>query len=335
MAWGDEELDRIYAQLKAGLEPQQVTVRTFIGWFGAQRRSWFNVDIIRVSLKNHEIITVPDFENIYIDSLISFQTIPKKEQIQLPPIEEERVDPTYRISRLESANKPPVSVKPDSLISEAITLMIAHGFSQLPVMTSERDVKGIITWVSIGGKIALNMPCIFVRECMINHKEISDDTYIFAAVDDIIANEYVLIRNANRVISGIVTTSDLSLQFRKLGEPFLLLGEMENYIRRILQNKFAVEELKAACDSSDTERQINDISDLTLGEYQRIIENTDNWNKLGLKVDRQIFIKYMNEVREIRNDVMHFDPDGITQEDIEKLRNFVRLLQYLAWAGAI
>jgi CBS domain-containing protein len=34
-------------------------------------------------------------------------------------------------------------IPPDSLVEEAVTLMLANDFSQLPVMTSERDVKGI------------------------------------------------------------------------------------------------------------------------------------------------------------------------------------------------
>jgi len=42
-----------------------------------------------------------------------------------------------------------------------------------------------------------------------------------------VTHEYVLIRAADRRICGIVTTSDLGLQFLQLGEPFLLLGEIE------------------------------------------------------------------------------------------------------------
>ena len=194
--------------------------------------------------------------------------------------------------------------------------MTVHDYSQLPVMTSEREVKGMISWTSLGSQLALGEECKYVRECMVAHKEISYDTYIFAAIDDIMANQYVLIRNSENIINGIVTTSDLSLQFRQLGEPFLLLGEIENYIRRMIQDKYTKEELTSIRDPLDAERDIQSASDLTIGEYLRLIEKPDNWNKLAISVDREIFIKKLDEIRRIRNDVMHFDPDGIADEDL-------------------
>lgn len=330
------KLREISKQIEKRIKPQSVTARTFIDWFGAQRRTYWNVKYIRSCLKEYQLATNPDFEYTYIDSPISFIKAPKKSaQAQSEIVPDVYTDPTYRIGKLASANMRPVSVKPDDLIAKAVTLMIAQDYSQLPVMTSDREVKGVISWASLGSKIALGKDCKYVRECMVPHKEISSDTYIFAAINDIVANEYVLIRNTENIITGIVTTSDLSLQFRQLGEPFLLLGEIENYIRRMIQDKYTMYELRAACDSSDTERTIESPSDLTLGEYLRLVENPDNWGKLALSIDRELFIKELDEIRRIRNDVMHFDPDGIPDQDIDKLRDFVRLMQSLARVGAI
>jgi hypothetical protein len=332
-----EKLVEISKQIKEGIKPQSVTARTFIRWFGAERRSYWNVRFIRTHLKEYKLATIPDFEYAYIDSYISFIIAPKKKSglVQEEVVPDVYRDPTYRIGKLASANKQPVSVKPDDLIAKAVTSMIAHDYSQIPVMTSEREVKGIVSWTSLGSQLALGKECKYVRDCMVPQKEISSDTYIFAAVDDIIANQYVLIRNSENVISGIVTTSDLSLQFRQLGEPFLLLGEIENYIRLMIQDKYTKDELKAACDPSENEREIQSVSDLTLGEYLRLLENPDNWEKLDVSIDRELFVKKLDEVRRIRNDVMHFDPDGIADEDITRLRDFVRLMQGLAQAGAI
>ena len=190
----------------------------------------------------------------------------------------------YRIGKLVSANKSLVSVKPDDTIDKAISLMLMHGYSQLPVMTSEREVKGIINWASLGSRLALGKGCKLVSDCMVSHKEISYDTYIFAAINDIISNRYVLIRNSANVICGIVTTSDLSLQFRQIAEPSLLLGEIENYIQRMIKDKYTVDELRAACDSPESRKRIESVSNLTLGEYLRLLENPDNWDKLELHV---------------------------------------------------
>ena len=36
--------------------------------------------------------------------------------------------------------------------------------------------------------------------------------------------------------------------------------------------------------------------------------------------------KRLDEVRRIRNDVMHFDPDGIAEKDLDTLRRFDQFL---------
>jgi len=214
--------------------------------------------------------------------------------------------------------------------------MIAHDYSQLPVMTSDRNVHGIITWSSLGQQLTLGKKeCKHVRDCIMPHKEISSETSIFAAVDDIVANQYALIRNPENVICGIVTTSDLSQEFRRLGEPFLLLGEIENYIRRMIKDKYTLDDLKEARDPSDETRDIKSTSDLALGEYLRLLEKPNRWMKLGINIERETFVNKLEGIRRIRNDVMHFDPDGIPEEDINKLRDFVRLMRSLARAETI
>ncbi len=339
MALGYEsKLDEISKQLKEGVKPQPVTARTFIGWFGAQRRSFWNVINIRGSLEKFQLKTEPDFEYAYIDSSISFVRAPKKKagQVEEEVIPDVYKDPTYRIGKLASANRGPLSVNPDDTISRAVVLMTAHDYSQLPVMTSDREVKGVVSWASVGQRLALGKKdCESVRDCMVPHKEISSETSIFDAVDDIIANQYVLVRNAEKVICGIVTTSDLSQEFGRLGEPFLLLGEIENHIRRMIKDNYTIGELKEACDPSDATRNIRSPADLTLGEYLHLVENPERWTKLGVTVDRETFVNELQEIRRIRNDVMHFDPDGISEEDLGRLRDFVRLMQSLARAGGI
>ena len=333
----DEKLKEISDQIDNGIIPQPVTAREFIWWFAAQRRTSWNVDYIRGGLKKYKLVTKPDFEYVYIDSKISFVRAPQKSEQNATPdlVQEIKDDPTYRIGKLASANNPPVSVKPDDSIHTAITLMIVHDYSQLPVMTSDRQVNGMISWKSLASKYAFAADCTYVRECMQPHKELSYDTYIFSAIEFVISNEYALIRGSDNVICGIVTTTDLSQQFRELGEPYLLLGEIEKYIRKMLLNKYTLKDLQAACNPSDKDRAIHKVSDLTLGEYIRLIENPDQWEKLSLNIDREVFIGKLEEIRQIRNDVMHFDADNIAERDVKKLREFVRLLQNLARYGAI
>lgn len=331
--------------------PEKTTVRSFLDWFGAQRRGYYVVQNIRSALDKLDLTTDPDFEAAYIDELITFKrpsaTHPspapsgsvQPETSRATPVTAVGLldgsisDPTQRIGKLASANKPPMSVKPDATVNEAVTKMLTYDYSQLPIMPNERDVKGVVSWASIGSRLALGRACTYVRDCRYPHHEISADTSLFAAIDTIVNHEYVLIRGHDQKISGIVTTSDLSLQFLQLGEPFLLLGEIENHIRRLISGKFTAAELSEAKDPADTTREISGISDLTFGEYAFLIGNPARWTKLELNIDRAVFLEQLEKVRTIRNDVMHFDPDGPVPADLETLRKFVKFLQELRNIG--
>lgn len=344
-------LEQIYAALENGEPVQSVTVREFISWFSAERRGSWVVWNIRRHLEEAKLRTIPYFDNAYIDSQIKFAVIepPIEEQISSeevstddaetctvldidsmsPLITGALVDPSFRIGRLESANTKPLSVNPNTTLSEAVTLMLRHNYSQLPVMTNERDVKGIISWESIGSRLALGKKPSHVRECMKPHYEVGLNDSLFRVIGHIIEHSYILVRGEGRVITGIVTTTDLSLQFQLLSEPFLLLSEIENHIRLLIDGKFTAIELASAKDASDNDRKIESVADLTFGEYIRLLENPTYWEKTGLAVDRGIFVKELDKVRIIRNDVMHFDPDGITNDDHQLLLHFMQFLHEL------
>ena len=317
-----ERLNEIAKQLKKGVTPARVTVREILGWLEVSRRGSFVNWRIRRTLEEAGLETQPDFEWAYIDGHINFVEIGSDE-------DREAISTTYRIDGLESANRKPVSVKPDSALTEATTLMLTNDFSQLPVMTTEREVKGAISWKSIGSRLVLGKKCTVVRDCMDPAQLIGAECSLFEAIRIIADHDYVLVQAQDHTISGIVTASDLSQQFRDLSEPFLLIGECENLLRRLIHGKFRVEELQEAKDSSDPNRTVAGVADLTLGEYVRLLEETARWNKLKLSVDRRQFIDRLNRVREIRNDVMHFDPQGIDPEAMQALREFVRFLQEL------
>jgi predicted transcriptional regulator len=226
------ELKTIRDDLAAKRPIQPVTVRTFLSWFEAQRRGYWIVEKINKQLREAGIKTFPEFESAWIDAPIEFSLdeVEKEPVSRTPEAPVESVaaelptspdvtswvskDPTYRVSKLQAANQKIVSVNPDGTISEVVTLLMAGGFSQLPVMTNEREVKGIITWRSIGSRMALSSSGGSARHFMEPHQEIRSDTSIFGAIPLIVASGYVLVRGNDNKISGIITASDLSIQFR-------------------------------------------------------------------------------------------------------------------------
>jgi hypothetical protein len=193
----------------------------------------------------------------------------------------------------------------------------------------------MISWKTIGMRLALKRPCSTVRECMEPPEIVPIDTSLFSALDVVALHDYVLVQANDKMICGIVTASDFNDQFRRLAESFLLLGEIENGVRRILHGKFTTKELEEAKAPGDDGRVISGVSDLAFGEYIRLVEPEKRWQKLSLAIDRVEFISRLNKIREVRNDVMHFDPDGLEPSDLLALRELARFLKMLRDAGAV
>jgi CBS domain-containing protein len=361
------QLQTIAQDLRAARMAPRVTVRDFLAWFDAQRRGYAIVERIRGELQRAGLSTEPDFESAFIDSEIEFKLLSNTGIANIVEggdssagigvtelvatstavasatadlttsaavvISAREADPAYRISKLKGATNKPVFVAPTAELVEAVTVMLSNDFSQLPVMSGERDVKGVISWQSLGTRLALGKPGTLVKDLMDAPQEIRADLSIFQAIPIIADHQYVLVRGSDNRITGILTSSDLNIQFQQLAEPFLQLGEIENQIRHILGQKFSADELSQACDPGDAGRQVRSISDLSFGEYIRLVENPARWARVGLPIDRKTFCSKLEIVRLIRNDVMHFDPDGIPPSDLEHLRELARFLQRLKVVG--
>ncbi|MBI1816643.1 MAG: CBS domain-containing protein [Deltaproteobacteria bacterium] len=327
MAEYDERLSAISDQLKNGVNPQGESVRAFLRWFGVERRGWRHVSWIRSVLARHKVATQPDFEYAYYYGQVNFIKAPNDAG-------DDVADPTVRLFQLEAANRAPVVVAPDVTLQKAVSQMLAHDFSQLPVMTGTRDVKGLISWKSIGSRLALGRQCVLVKDCMDMARLLPFNTSLFEAIEVVAAEDCVLVQALDKSICGIVTAADLGDQFRLLAEPFLLVGEIERGVRHVLHGKFSAKELEQARAPGD-ERAINGIADLTLGEYVRLVQDDTRWKKLSLAIDRAEFCSSLDRVRELRNDVMHFTPDGLEPSDMEFLRGFAKYLRRLRALGAL
>jgi CBS domain-containing protein len=333
-----------------------VSPRMLISWFGAQRRGYWVVKRIREALVSLDLTTNPDFEYAWIDEEVELKkasTVAAATGISSGTATAVAVsntsaavpsappggaavasDPTYRIGKLDAANRAPVSVTPDDAVEKAITVMMTNDYSQLPVMQGERALKGLISWETIAQTVHFGKPCVKVSDCMAAAFEISSDASLFDAIEGIIKRGYALIRSRDNKVSGIVTSTDLGVQLGRLGEPFLLLGELENYLRRVIEGRFTLAQIQSAKDPADT-RIVNSVEDLTFGEYIRLLENPTNWSTLRLSLERTEFVRGLQEIREIRNDVMHFDPDGPSDKELGTLRRWVGLFQRLATLGVL
>jgi predicted transcriptional regulator len=232
---------------------------------------------------------------------------------------------SYRVGHLKAAKTGVVSVALDAPIAVAVTKMIACDFSQLAVMNGPNNVKGVISWRTIARTMLLSEGVTKVRECIERPHEVSEDEPLVNAIPIIAEHDYVLVKASNGPVCGIVTAADLSLELRKLTEPFLLLGQIERHLRKLLDGKVLAGDVATAAGSRRRPAMIND---LTLGECIRAMDNPQIWDQLELRnIDRAEFMNPLILINGIRNRVMHFRADELTDGEMALLRRFSEMVK--------
>ncbi|HCT94324.1 MAG: XRE family transcriptional regulator [Bacteroidetes bacterium GWE2_39_28] len=298
----------------------KITPRELINAFGCEKRTSGNRAYINKYLQDNQLETFPDYMNAWIDGEIVLRHKKRAKS-------KSGADPIQRIKILSAANKEPITVTRDAELVEATTLMMLHNYSQLPVISSPKTLVGFISWGTIGSKISNGVQSDKISDYYSKDIAVIDyEKPLLEAIKIIIDKEFAVIQKSDKTISGIVTIADISEQFVTITEPFLLLEQIENHIRQVLDGKFLLDELIDFCKNGDQERKLEHIDDLTFGDYIRIIEKPEHWEKLNLSLDRSHFIKQLEKVRNIRNDIMHFNPEGITESQRVDLTKMAGLL---------
>jgi CBS domain-containing protein len=321
-----EKLNKFLAdvkeKIKKGVAPAPLSTRRLLQELEVSKRGSNVVAAIYELLDKHDLAVDQEIEWWWIDNPIVLSDRKGK-----APGNESQF--SYRIDGLPSANTKPDYVAPTDPLDVAVTLMVTKNYSQIPVMTTDREVKGVVSWKTISHRLAMGTPIKSVSDTMEKPVIVDDETSLFEVIEIVKESDYTLVRNSrDKVIKGIVTASDLSDQFRMLSEPFLLVGRCENLIRRLIHGVYTTEEIKNCCLTEEDKQKTNSIYDLTFGDYVALVGLEANWKKLRVVVDRKSFISLLDQVREIRNDIMHFDPDSSYEVQIATLKEANRLLEF-------
>jgi hypothetical protein len=139
---------------------------------------------------------------------------------------------------------------------------------------------------------------------------------------------FLFVRNEFNEVAGIITAADVAERYGEMANPFILIGDLDRLLRRAIGRKISVEEVVAACGPSRS--QIKSYDDMSMGDYQRVLENPTLWAKLGLPLDRATFVARIDRIRGVRNAVMHFNPDPLPIGTVAHLSAINELLRKYA-----
>lgn len=319
----NEELIKIVEGIKANKKPVQITPRDLINALGYERRTSGNVWNVNEFLREHQLEVSEDYTIGWVDQPMEL----RHKAIAVNKIKE---DPIKKISVLDAARRTPLTINNDAPLKEAISKMLLNNYSQLPVVSGPKNCIGYISWETIGHRLVCGEVDL---EAMVKDyvdpeiAVIKDSTPLLKAIKKIYEHDFVVVINDVKDICGLVTTYDISSTFLEITEPFLLLEQIETKIRQLLGGKILLEHIQELC--KDEDRKVEWIDDLTFGEYLEILKRPEYWEKLQLKVSKNLLIAQLDNVRKIRNRIMHFEPEGIRSEDVELLKTTADFLNRL------
>ena len=204
--------------------------------------------------------------------------------------------------------------------------MLDRQFSQLAVINSHETFLGVVSWESIGkAQIASDHPTL--QDAIAPATVVDHDALLLEQINVIFAKDFVFVRGVDRShVTGIVTAADLTIQFGNLARPFMLIEEIENRLRLRADEVFSTDELRAAVQPHRRSR-VHRAADFTLRDYCFLMKPETNWAKLSWDVDHDYFIARLEQVVDIRNDLMHFTTDPVALAQYNAVEGLLEMLR--------
>ncbi|WP_440082271.1 CBS domain-containing protein [Streptosporangium sp. LJ11] len=310
---------------EAAVSPVELTVRDLLAKWDVKIRNFNTVPRITADLTNANLTCDPSFDDVDLNTTVC---VSSKEAIADQDETDDKSALSFPyaalfVSDIPSASREVTSIPPDATLAQARTVMMDHGYSQIPVITNSGVLVGAVSWERIG-HIQAGAPSAELSDVIDPHPstiKINDD--LLKKIPSIYEAGFALVRNQDDDICGIVTTADLTEQFLLLAEPFFLIGEIERRLRRCIDKTFSADDLQVVG------KKITSANGMTFGQYVRFLRTEGIWPRLSWQIDCALFTNRLDHIRQVRNEIMHFRPDPLTPNQRE------RLLLFASWMRSL
>lgn len=336
---GDKSQEKISELVElVDAHPQRRTIRELIGYWGYLRRTTRIVGEITNELKELGLLAVPSIADGWIDGEVEIRVAPGKsgeespeqsdttEKIENADAEAEQVisgGVRYVIDTMDTAHCEVLTVCLDDSLPVAVTKMAINDYSQVAVVDETRRLRGALTWESIALAWMSGTPSK-VRQAIRAAPTAAPTDELLAQADVIYQHGFVFVRDDTGGIQGIVTSADLTRRFGNDHRPIVLLDEIERRLGQRVRSRCTDEDLRAANVNVPAYGH-------TFGTYVKALSKESLWPSLGWTgLDRQQIFETMEQVRLIRNQLMHFSPDPIAESQIQLLERAARTLRLVA-----
>jgi predicted transcriptional regulator len=227
----------------------------------------------------------------------------------------------HRVQSLIPIEQEVEAIPPEMRVSEALKLMQQKRYSQLPVVAGDA-VLGVFSYRSFSTKaIAKQRSARDPLGDLPVEEFLEEFEYVHPTEDWNRVLKYLDQDDAFFVghrdgIEGMVTTIDMFEYFRAIANPFILIAEIEQSLRLIIQTCINGDKLSQAIENSLSSaykdgKHPTDLSEMTFDNFVQIICNSDNWQHFEEMFGRQPQTRKRTENRlrqtgQWRNIVFHF-----------------------------
>lgn len=241
----------------------------------------------------------------------------------------------HRVNNLIPDNQDVISIPPDTLVRKAIRIMQENRFSQLPVKEG-KEVLGVFSYRVFATHVANTNQSNFQYGELHVSEFIEPLRYVTIRDDLEFTFEYLNWDDAVLVghetdLQGIVTVIDVLKYLYDVASPFVIIGEIELTLRRLIHASIQDSEMPELIDVCNQKLKNSGTQDhqllpSTLGEmsfkhYELFISM--NWPRFedifgNSPFQRKITKAKLNKVGELRNVVFHFKRE-LTPENLKTL----------------
>ena len=229
-------------------------------------------------------------------------------------------DPFQKVGNLFPDEIEALSIAPQSLVREALRIMLERRYSQLPIVENEK-VIGVFSFWSLA-RVMVTTPEVSVHdlpvEDVMEHLPSVTVQDSLHGVLSLLDRHEALLVASQHGLQAIATPMDVLKYFYGLARPFVLLGEIELSLRSVIQSCAPGEQLGQCIERSIAQKYRADrrpvpssLADMTFEDYRSIITSSDNWPLFEgtLGRSKELIKSKLEKIRNIRNGVFHFRKD--------------------------
>jgi len=234
----------------------------------------------------------------------------------------------YQVQQLIEGRGFPLTVTKDQLVTHALSQMIEHDFSQLPVIQDKKIEFpiGMITYEGILRGIRnfnARIDDLRIRDVMVTAPVFSEEDDLFDILDRLKETNAVLITSIHGpALIGIVTSYDTAEYFRNRTEDMMRVEDIEIMVKAFIKAAYtnddevlneveldtAIQRVTKYRSKDNEDSKPFSFDELTMGEYISLLLMSNTWSFLKpiFGIPRDSLRELLNGIREIRNSLAHF-----------------------------